>query len=276
MSIKPSLRAEVLTSPFLPFLIFPYRFHLVTRHLLRHCRKSLTWLFRSREFTNFTYDLTPENKQYLAWFIADISKKSALEIQDYILALEGNEKLSMHISRQLRTNLRGNEIDETFFGRRVGWYAIVRACKLMLVVETGTDKGLGSLVLAEAISGNGFGCLITIDVEPSSGLLIGDAYEGIIEHIIDDSVSAITRLTDIDLFIHYSDHSTTHEMSEFEAAETRLSKTGLVISDNAHATTALAEWALKSKREFYFFAERPLNHWYSGAGIEVAMKANQS
>ena len=34
------------------------------------------------------------------------------------------------------------------YGRRLGWYALVRALKPRTVVETGADKGLGSCVLA--------------------------------------------------------------------------------------------------------------------------------
>lgn len=43
-------------------------------------------------------------------------------------------------------------------------------------METGIEKGLGSLVLAEAPLKNGAGRLITIDMEPSVGLLIGEEY----------------------------------------------------------------------------------------------------
>jgi cephalosporin hydroxylase len=56
--------------------------------------------------------------------------------------------------------------------------------KPQLVVETGTEKGLGSLVLAEALIQNGSGRLITVDMEPSSGLLIGAKYDGVIQRLI--------------------------------------------------------------------------------------------
>lgn len=271
MKISPSLRAIVLTSPLLPVLVFPYRLLLVLRHLSRQFRSALTWLVRSREFTNFTYDLSAGNKEYLAWFIAGICNRPVREISGYFSELEGNDFLNQHISRQLRASRRGKEIDQqAHFGRRLGWYALIRVCKPELVVETGTEKGLGSLVIAEALSRNGSGRLITIDMEPSSGLLLGDAYQGVIEHKIGDSLEVITQLRQVDLFIHDSDHSATHEANEFEIVEDRLSKVGVVISDNAHATTALAEWSLKTNRNFSFFAERPLNHWYPGAGIGVS------
>ena len=115
--------------------------------------------------------------------------------------------------------------------------------------------------------------LMTVDIEPSSGLLVGGAYQEIIERSIGNSLEVITELGDIDFFIHDSDHSETHEASEYVAVEGRLSDTGIVISDNSHATTALAEWSSKTNRYFSFFSERPLNHWYPRAGIGVSMSS---
>jgi predicted O-methyltransferase YrrM len=143
-----------------------------------------------------------------------------------------------------------------------------------VVVETGTEKGLGSLVLAEALRKNRSGRLITIDMEPSSGLLIGDEYGGIIERVINDSLLAISNIDQIDIFIHDSDHSAEHEAREFEILQSRLTSDGIVISDNSHVTTELAKWSLQHGRRFMYFSEEPLNHWYPGAGIGVSVKAS--
>ena len=169
---------------------------------------------------------------------------------------------------------RGNEIDShAFFGRRLGWYAIVRATKPSIVVETGTAKGLGSLVLAEALIKNKSGRLITIDIEPSSGLLIGPEYDGVVERITNDSLSAIAKIKQIDLFIHDSDHNAEHELRELNLLEGRLSKDGIVISDNAHSTTELEKFSIRHGRKFFCFQEQPVDHWYPGAGIGVSIKS---
>jgi hypothetical protein len=141
--------------------------------------KTILWLFRSKEFSNYTYDLTSANKTYLAWFLAEICGTSIEEVEDYFSELETNSQLDAYIKTGLANHHRGNEIDsKAFFGRGLGWYAIVRATKPKIVVEIGTEKGLGSLVLAEALIKNGSGRLITIDMEQSSGLLIGTEYGG--------------------------------------------------------------------------------------------------
>ena len=271
--LTSSTRAKILESRLLPLLVFPYRFRLIIRYLFGALKKSIPWLFRSKEFANFTYDLTASNKEYLGWFIANVCGTSEGEIRGYFEELESNVGLQKYITDRLRQHRRGNEIDsEAFFGRRIGWYAIVRATKPKIVVETGTEKGLGSLVLAEALIKNESGRLITIDMEPSSGLLIGPEYGGVIERMIDNSLQAISKIDRIDLFIHDSDHSAEHESREFKLLQSRLSSKGIVLSDNSHVTTELAKWSLEHGRRFVYFAEQPMNHWYPGAGIGVSMK----
>jgi hypothetical protein len=95
---------------------------------------------------------------------------------------------------------------------------------------------------------------------------------GVIERVIDDSLQAILKINQIDLFIHDSDHSAEHETREFELVKTRLSDDGIVLSDNSHVTKELANWSLQNGRKFMYFAEEPLNHWYPGAGIGVSRK----
>ena len=52
--------------------------------------------------------------------------------------------LQKYINDRLQQHRHGNEIDsEAFFGRRIGWYAIVRATKPKIIVEAGTKKGIG-------------------------------------------------------------------------------------------------------------------------------------
>ena len=272
--ITASMRARILESKMLPLLTFPYRLWLIGRYLIKISKSTLVWLFRSKEFTNFTYDLTPSNKSYLAWFVANMCHVPVNQIHGYIDELETNFQLNSYIESRLAMHRRGNEIDShTFFGRRIGWYAIVRATKPSIVVETGTEKGLGSLVLAEALLKNKSGRLITIDMEPSSGWLIGPEYDGVVERIIGDSLLAIAKIEQIDLFIHDSDHSAEHELRELDLLEGRLSKDGIVISDNAHSTMELEKFSIRHGRKFFYFQEQPLDHWYPGAGIGVSTKS---
>ena len=86
-------------------------------------------------------------------------------IRQYIEEVDRDKALSEHIqSATLASDLRGLADPVARFGRRVGWYALIRAVKPSHVVETGTDKGLGSCVIAAALLANGSGHLTTIDM----------------------------------------------------------------------------------------------------------------
>jgi hypothetical protein len=266
------MRARILESKFLPLAVFPHRLHLIIKFQYDLIKRSVSWLFVSKEFANFTYDLTPRNKSYLAWFIANVCGTTVEEISEYFKELELDSELSDYIQNQLKIHRRGNEIeDQAFYARRIGWYAIVRFSKPTVIVETGTEKGLGSIVLAEAILKNGHGHLFTIDMEPTAGMMIGARYTGVISQICGDSLKSLTTIDRIDLFVHDSDHSAEHEAREFEIIETKLSKQGVVLSDNSHATDELAKWSQRCNRKFLYFAEEPLNHWYPGAGIGISI-----
>ena len=266
------MRARILTSRFLPIIVFPIRTREVFRVILRDIKLGLGWLFSSREFANYTYDLTQSNKDYLAWFVSDVTQAPISEIRDYFEELESDSDLLSYIQTGLISHRRGGEIDDhPHFGRRIGWYAIVRATKPLVVVETGTEKGLGSLVLARAIErNNNGGVLYTLDIEPSAGLLIGDRFAETIVQRIGDSIRSITDLSNVDFFIHDSDHSAEHEYAEFNAVLGRLSANAMCLSDNSHVTNVLSEWSKLNGRQFSFFKEEPLAHWYRGGGIGVS------
>jgi predicted O-methyltransferase YrrM len=236
--------------------------------MVKQITMSVRWLVRSKEFANFTYDLTDQNKAYLAHFVANVCDISVADANLYLREIQENSQLRNYVSARLKASKRGNEIDgQAFYGRRAGWYAIIRASKPNIVVETGTEKGLGSLVIAEALKKNGIGKLITIDMEPSSGLLIGPDYAEVIERIVGDSLMCLVKIDTIDLFIHDSDHSAEHELAELNIALPRLSETAIVLSDNSHVTNELQQWSVENERSFAYFAENPMDHWYPGAGI---------
>jgi len=87
------------------------------------------------------------------------------------------------------------------------------------------------------------------------------------------SHSQICTINNIDLFIRDSDHSADHELRELDSVSSHLSATAIVLSDNSHATSVLAEWSLRSRCYFSFFDEKPLNHLYPGAGIGVSVES---
>jgi hypothetical protein len=266
------LRRHVANSRFAPVAALPSRVRSVVRHDGRVLRESAVWLLRSREHTNYTYHLTDRNLRHLACWASLVSGVPVQEARSFI-----DEVLQDHDLRdRLRTgtagsNRRGLADREIRYGRRVGWYALVRILRPRHVVETGTDKGLGSCVLAAALLRNGEGHLTTIDVNPSSGYLMDGLHSSVATRIVGDSVATLRRLGEpVDLFLHDSLHTFEHETAELEAVAPQLGLGARVLSDNAHGTDALMDWAERTGRSFLFFDERPSRHWYSGAGIGAA------
>lgn len=243
----------------------------VGRHNAQELRRSLRWLFRSREFTNFTYELTPLSREYLCWFVAAIARVPVCDVRGYVAELETDQDLRRHIRASIEASpLRGSADREVRYGRRAGWYALTRALQPAHIVETGTDKGLGACVFAAALLRNGSGRLTTIDVNPTSGYLVNGPYAAVCDLRVADSLAVLPELRGVDLFIHDSDHSPLHEAAELRLVEPLLSDGALVLSDNADITDELARWAEATGREFSFFAEQPSGHWFRGGGIGAA------
>jgi Methyltransferase domain len=130
-------------------------------------------------------------------------------------------------------------------GRFKVWYAIVRLCKPRVVLETGVHDGLSSTLILRALSRNGQGSLISIDlpaidlpfanVEP--GWLVPDELKSRWHlHLCDsrDLLPILARkYAPIDVFIHDSDHRADFQRFEYQTVMPFLSTTGLLLTDDA-------------------------------------------
>lgn len=269
---RQGLRQRIIASPIAPLAAMPIRMRHVARYNAHVLGQSARWLVRSREHTNFTYDLTPLNREHLAWWVATVADISVTEARGHMAEVEQDENLSAHVLAATAASDRRRLADmRVGLAKRIGWYALVRATRPEHVVETGTDKGLGSVVFAAALLANGTGRLTTIDTDPDSGYLIQPPYAEVIDRLVGDSVTELGRLAvPVDLFLHDSLHTFEHETAEYETAAARLSAGALVLSDNGHVTDALPRWAELTGRRFLFFHEQPGDHWYPGGGIGAA------
>lgn len=237
------------------------------------------WLITSRETTNFTYDLDPTNEAYLTAFVAAVTGRPLAEIEGYVREIQEDTALRNHVRDTTHAHPDGRAFGdpEARYGRRIGWYALVRALKPRVVVETGVDKGLGSVVLCAALLRNRTegheGQYIGTDIDPGAGWLLQPPYAEVGRVAYGDSIESLERLgLSIDLFINDSDHSEEYEAREYEIVEPALSPEAVIIGDNAHVTDKLLRFARRTDRSFLFFHEQPYKHWYPGGGIGVAFR----
>jgi predicted O-methyltransferase YrrM len=212
------------------------------------------------------------NRIYMAHWVANIVGQSPATCLKWFDELENDQDLRMAIREAVSSSPRRRIMDsEVEFGRRLAWYALVRSLKPRHVVETGTDRGLGTLVLASALIRNGLGAVTTIDTNPDSGDLIVDPWDRVISRRVGDSIEILSELKNIDLFIHDSDHSYGHEMNEFVAISQNLTDQSMVLSDNSQSETALLDWSSGEGRRFSYFVEEPNQFWAKGGAIGIAI-----
>ena len=255
---------------------FLYRASYVRRYYWRRIKPAFRWLFDSRETSNFTYDLSPHCKLYLADMLSVATGCGREALREYIAELEGDAELRETIVRQAEALPRYLNVDPSAkYGRRVGWYALARALKPRIVVETGVDKGLGSTVLCAALRRNAQeghpGRYFGTDLNPSAGALLTGPYSDVGTVLYGDSIESLKKLgQSIDLFINDSDHSAEYERREYQTIFPMLSSGGIIVGDNAHATEELAKFSSETGRGFLFWREEPLDHWYLGAGIGLS------
>lgn len=266
-------RRLLLSSPLGPIGVFFLRCGIALKQTIKFILQATLWLVRSREYTNHTYDLTESNRRQLANWISVLTGEKLTTVLDYFSELENNTTLLKIYSDARNSGGRGLFLNRSpGFGRRLGWYALVRIIKPRVVVETGTDKGLGALVLWSALEKNNRGVLFTIDVNPEAGFLLENIQSPRLNRLLGDSIQEIGRgvIPSPDFFIHDSLHTYAHEKGELEAISRILATGSILISDNSFSCAALEDFASESGMLFEFFKDEPLDHWYRGGGIGIA------
>jgi predicted O-methyltransferase YrrM len=247
-----------------------------TRYFNQKYFQILRWMIYSKEDTNFTYDLTKQNLDELYKLLESIFEVNYSKIKDYSKELLNNSTIKDYLKNKIEAsdfkNFADNEIK---FSRRIGWYIIARIIKPKTIIETGVDKGMGSVILSEALIKNekeGFkGKYFGTDINPEAGYLFDDIFRKKGKIIYGDSIETLKKFDEpIDLFINDSDHSAKYEANEYKTVINKLSKNSVILGDNSHSADELLKFSIEHGRNFVLFRERPKNHWYPGAGIGIS------
>lgn len=255
---------------------FLYRIHFASTYFNHKYWKILKWGFTSNESSNFTYELSEDNLLYLSHTVANALQMQPQEIRKYIDELNNDQELKNHVQTITSNSpLKKYADKEVHFAKRLGWYAFARAMRPKLIVETGVDKGLGSVVLCSALLRNkaeGFeGRYIGTDINTKAGYLLQGKYAEVGKVMYGDSIESLKTITDkIDLFINDSDHSAEYEYREYQTIKPNITDKTIILGDNSHVTNKLALFSWEANRKFIFFKEIPKDHWYPGSGIGIS------
>ena len=273
--MKANLKRFLVQTSAGRLLLVPVRMHRALGYFWPGVKKAIRWTFVSREIVNYTYDLTEANLCYLAHTVSVITGVDPSQARRYMDELLTDDSLQRHVLRQTTSSGMQHSSDSAFrAGRRVGWYAFVRALKPRLVIETGVERGHGAVVICSALIRNqreGYpGKYVGTDIDPHAGFLLTKPYSECGEILYGDSIESLKGLSNIDLFINDSDHSTEYEYAEYLTVADKLTPRAVILGDNAHVSDSLRRFSETRHRSFLFFQEKPREHWYPGAGIGIS------
>ncbi len=234
----------------------------------------LRFLLFDRQTSNFTYEIG--NRDELICILAAALAAPVESISEYVTEIDTDLDLQRRLGAAMRRRRDSNR--EPLFGRRIGWYAVARWLKPALVVETGTADGLGTAALARALERNrddgSPGMLLSFDVVSDAGWMLDEQLRTRVRLVQGDTTETLPRELagrKIDLFVHDSLHTYEHERFELALALDHASPNAVLISDNSHATTALSDLAREAELTFALYRERPIRHFYPGAGLGIAV-----
>lgn len=262
---------------FFPVINAPFRaFDTWKRYIGPLVKNWIAWIFTSRADSNFTYALTERCKVNLAASLASILGHDFAEITEYFREIETDEEFAVHVRQLWLKHPERYRTDEApLVGRRLVWYAVARATKPKVIVETGVDQGMGAVVLCAAISRNTSeghpGRYYGTDINPDAGYFLQRPYSDCGKILYGDSLKSLRALPEtVDLFINDSDHSENYEQAEYELIAEKISASAILLGDNSHVTSKLAEFSMRHDRGFVFLSEEPADHWYRGAGVGIS------
>jgi predicted O-methyltransferase YrrM len=185
------------------------------------------------------YDDVPWDSHANARFCAELLGLTEARCVALLDELSGYDGFLARLTERYKA-VRGRELE---LGRFRCWWALVRALRPQTVIETGVHDGLSTALVLHALEENGTGRLVSIDLPsvdlptgvPGPGWLVSDEHRGRWTLMTGDTRVWLPRVLQqhpVDLFIHDSDHSASHQEFEFRAARSRLSPGGILAGDD--------------------------------------------
>lgn len=144
-------------------------------------------------------------------------------------------------------------------------YAVSRARRPEVVIETGVGNGVTSSFFLQALAVNGKGRLWSIDLPPlgaKSGMLIPDALKsrwelsrGRTRKVLPELIRALGT---VDVFLHDSLHSYWNMRFEFGAIWSALAESGVLLSDDVTMNRAFEEFVRSHPNRFAAVSSNPV------------------
>jgi predicted O-methyltransferase YrrM len=268
-----SLRRKVGANP---IVRFGYKAMIVSRTpgaLRKRPKESIRYLFRSREVSNYTYELS--NMEEMIAVVADALGTDRERVSSYARELYGDDELREALAAGFRTNPRRN--NDARYGKRTMDYSIIRARRPRVVVEVGTHDGLGTAVMLRAQQRNASegddgkvlcfdsfdeaGWLIPEDLRDRMSLYVGDARQTLEPVLQEHGVDYVN----CDIGPYWVGQAEVYDVV------CRYARGELVIrTEVVDHTSVLADVAKRHDAYYVTFRERPERHFAPGNLIGIA------
>jgi predicted O-methyltransferase YrrM len=189
-------------------------------------------------------------------FLASISGSSVASIRGYLEEPFQDEKFYEHLrlSEQIFSEAKITSAD--FYAKKVVLqYALVRAVKPAVILETGVASGVSTAYFLLALKKNGRGALDSIELGDTAYLPPGRPPGWVVPEWLRDNwkmhigdsrkllAPLAQKLAPLDIFIHDSLHTYDHMTFEFEQAFPYLKAGGILIADDALWNPAFNEFS---------------------------------
>jgi len=144
-------------------------------------------------------------------------------------------------------------------------YWICKISKPDIVMETGVNKGFSTALILKALAENRHGTLFSIDIPPPSFASLGlepgvvvpnelkDRWELLIGKSQEILPALLSRVKEIDIFIHDSEHTYENMMFEWRTVWPHITPGGLLISDDVDNNQAFADFCRDVKAEYIVY-----------------------
>jgi predicted O-methyltransferase YrrM len=222
----------------------------------------------SPEPDNYTYPIT--NEPELAAWAAGVARCDEAAARALVEEPANDLELAARLRRATAHHWLWTKPAPPF-GKRLGWYALARALRPRRVIEIGAHDGLGSLLLLRALELNqaeGYtGTLVSFDVNPAAGWLVGEhpLWELRIQASDEGLAQVVSPTAPVDMLVYDGWHTFEAEYADLRVAAENLSSDGVLVSDDAQVTRALAHLCQELGFEYSEFQELPRGHFYPGA-----------
>jgi Methyltransferase domain len=248
----------------------------VVRQSGARIRRYSRFVLSDPEPDNFTYEIT--NEPELVDWVATVAGCDPTAASAYI----AEPRLDEDLRARLRQATVGRWLwtkRSPAFGKRLGWYALVRAIRPELVIETGVHDGLGSLLLLRALERNlndgHAGRLVSFDINPTAGWLVGThpLWDLRIQSSRDGLPDLLASVDRVGMSVYDGWHSYDDERWDLQTTAEHLAAGGVLLSDDAQTTHALADLCRESGLAYVECQESPAHHFYPGSVLAAARSA---